>query len=87
MTQLESDYDVESCHFRYTKVVYVKIDAFRMFLIYPGGNNKNSRVPKRRLWNDPVIDKPFTAEKVFVFNISGAKINIVPEGLARKRYF
>jgi hypothetical protein len=82
MTQMDGDYDVDNCTFRQTKLVFVRLDGYNLYLSYP---HPRFRIPKRRLYNDP----PIATEMIFVqhkvFSISGAQVAIVPDGLAQRR--
>jgi len=82
MTQMDGDYDVATCHFRQTRVVFVRLDESNLYLSYP---HPRHRIPKRRLWSDPVVNMEHMFVRHKVYSISGAEISIVPVGLAKKR--
>lgn len=76
------EYDAFSFHLRNTKSIFVRLDGPNLLISHP---HPRHRIPKRRLWDDPLI----TSDIIFIrhshYNIYGAKVEIVPTGLAKKR--
>lgn len=76
-------YDPDNYHLGMMKSVYVKLDGSRLKV-----SNVANRVPKRSMWNEPVIDKKqLIVTRNRTFNLSGCRVEMLPKGLARKRYF
>lgn len=48
-------------------------------------SHTKSKVPKRALWNESKIKPHFTHHRVY--NLLGAKVTLLPEGLAKKRHW
>lgn len=84
MNEYQGKYDVHSYHIRATHCVYVKLEGSTLTL----SSTNSTRIPKRSMWNEKLqnIDKiKFTHHRIF--NMAEARIKLLPEGLARKRYW
>ncbi|CAG7729362.1 unnamed protein product [Allacma fusca] len=82
MTEFEGEYDPFTCHVGLTRIVFVRLEGFTLYVSYP---HPKHRIPKRPLWNDVPISSEITFVRHNVYNISGATVFIAPERLARKR--
>lgn len=81
MNEINS-YDPSNFHISMTRPVHVKLDGAVLKIF-----NTNHRIPKRSMWNETPIDKKsitFTQHRVY--NLIDCRIEMVPTGLARKRY-
>lgn len=76
------NYDPLTFSFNLTTAVYVRLDGSVLKL-----SATNARIPKRRLWNEPPIDR---SKIVFhdhrSYDLSDARIELLPLGLAKKRW-
>ncbi|TDG53065.1 hypothetical protein AWZ03_000608 [Drosophila navojoa] len=76
-------YDPNTFSFSMTRSVYVRLDGTILKL-----SGTNARIPKRRMWNEKPIDRN---KIVFVdhrtYDMRDARIELLPVGLARKRFF
>ncbi|XP_055840643.1 uncharacterized protein LOC129908277 isoform X3 [Episyrphus balteatus] len=82
MNEIHS-YDPGNFHVSMTKSVYVKLDGSMLRI-----SNTTAHVSKRQMWNEPAIDrKTITFTRHRTFNLLGCRIEMLPRGLARKRYF
>ncbi|XP_055912758.1 uncharacterized protein LOC129946552 isoform X2 [Eupeodes corollae] len=82
MNEIHS-YDPGNYHVSMTKSVYVKLDGSMLRI-----SNTTAHVSKRQMWNEPPIDrKTITFTRHRTFNLLGCRIEMLPRGLARKRYF
>ncbi|XP_069968035.1 uncharacterized protein [Bactrocera oleae] len=76
-------YDPLTYHITQTNSVYLRLDG-----TYLRVSTTTARIPKRIMWNEPPIDIKhvhFTSHRVF--NLLGCNVELLPLGLARKRYF
>ncbi|XP_018787857.1 PREDICTED: uncharacterized protein LOC108968336 isoform X2 [Bactrocera latifrons] len=76
-------YDPLTYHITQTNSVYLRLDG-----TYLRVSTTTARIPKRIMWNEPPIDIKhvhFTSHRVF--NLLGCSVELLPLGLARKRYF
>ncbi|CAL8124139.1 unnamed protein product [Orchesella dallaii] len=80
---IETDiYSPLTHHLRSTKVVFIRIHGYNLLVSYPHSKHK---IPKRRLWNDPIINTDHMFVRHTQYNLHGSKIEIVPIGLSKKR--
>ncbi|XP_037953370.1 uncharacterized protein LOC119683624 isoform X2 [Teleopsis dalmanni] len=78
-----NSYDPDKFQISMTKTVYVKLEGTMLKI-----SNSLARIPRRALWNEPPIDHKiilFTNRRSY--NLLGCRIELLPLGLARKRYF
>ncbi|KAH8415554.1 hypothetical protein KR222_004593, partial [Zaprionus bogoriensis] len=78
-----NSYDPLTFSFNLTRSVYVRLDGGILKL-----SGTNARIPKRRMWNEPPIDRSkilFTDHRSY--DLRNARIELLPLGLAKKRYF
>ncbi|XP_020717892.1 uncharacterized protein LOC101453123 isoform X2 [Ceratitis capitata] len=76
-------YDPLTYHISQTNSVYLRLDG-----TYLRVSTTNARIPKRIMWNETPIELKhihFTSHRVF--NLLGCSVELLPLGLARKRYF
>ncbi|XP_011180596.2 uncharacterized protein Tex2_1 isoform X1 [Zeugodacus cucurbitae] len=76
-------YDPLTYHISQTNSVYLRLDG-----TYLRVSTTTARIPKRIMWNEQPIDIKhihFTSHRVF--NLLGCSVELLPLGLARKRYF
>lgn len=81
MNEIDS-YDPEHYHISMTRSVYVRLEGSILYIF-----NTNSRINKRAAWNENPIDMKtilFTNQRVF--DLYQSRIELLPIGLARKRY-
>lgn len=74
-------YDPNTFSFNLTRAVYIRLDGNVLKL-----SGTNARIPKRRMWNEPAIDRSkilFTDHRSY--DLSDARIELLPLGLAKKR--
>ncbi|XP_044731430.1 testis-expressed protein 2 isoform X2 [Chrysoperla carnea] len=85
MNEYPVRYDVNTYHIGDTHSVYVRLYGSKLILSVGDG----IRVPKRAMWNESAMPHlhliKFTRHRVF--NMIGAKVRLLPQGLARKRYW
>lgn len=75
-------YDPLTYHISQTNSVYLRLDG-----TYLRVSTTNARIPKRIMWNETPIELKhihFTSHRVF--NLLGCSVELLPLGLARKRY-
>lgn len=76
-----SSYDPNTFSFNLTRAVYIRLDGSVLKL-----SGTNARIPKRRMWNEPPIERCkvlFTDHRSY--DLSEARIELLPLGLAKKR--
>ncbi|XP_020816975.1 testis-expressed protein 2 isoform X1 [Drosophila serrata] len=76
-------YDPNTFSFTLTRSVYVRLDGCILKM-----SGTNARIPKRRMWNEPPIDRNkilFTDHRSY--DLRDCRIELLPLGLARKRFF
>ncbi|XP_043951075.1 testis-expressed protein 2 isoform X1 [Drosophila biarmipes] len=82
MNELNS-YDPNTFSFSLTRAVYVRLDGCILKM-----SGTNARIPKRRMWNEPPIDRKkilFTDHRSY--DLRDCRIELLPLGLANKRFF
>ncbi|XP_044313905.1 testis-expressed protein 2 isoform X2 [Drosophila rhopaloa] len=82
MNEINS-YDPNTFSFSLTRAVYVRLDGCILKM-----SGTNARVPKRRMWNEPPIDRNkilFTDHRSY--DLRDCRIELLPLGLANKRFF
>ncbi|KAL5293475.1 TEX2 family protein [Megaselia abdita] len=78
-----NNYDPNNYHISMTRSVYIKLEGSSLRIA-----NTTARVPKREMWNEVPTDvNKLIFTNVRVYNLLGSKIEMLPRGLARKRYF
>ncbi|XP_054732223.1 uncharacterized protein LOC129240455 isoform X1 [Anastrepha obliqua] len=76
-------YDPVTFHITQTNSVYLRLDGTILRV-----STTLARIPKRVMWNEQPIDIKhihFTGHRIF--NLLGCNVELLPLGLARKRYF
>lgn len=76
------DYDASGFHLRNTKSVFVRLNGPNLLISFP---HPRHHIPKRRLWNDPLINNDIIFVQHQHYNMHGAKVEIVPTELPKKR--
>ncbi|KMY98508.1 uncharacterized protein LOC6737355 isoform X2 [Drosophila simulans] len=82
MNEINS-YDPNTFSFSLTRAVYVRLDGSILKM-----SGTNARIPKRRMWNEPPIDRHkilFTDHRSY--DLRDCRIELLPLGLANKRFF
>lgn len=78
-----NSYDPDNYHLGMMKSVFVKLDGTRLKV-----SNVANRVPKRSMWNETVVDKrSMIVTMNRTFDLRNCRVEMMPKGLARKRYF
>ncbi|XP_026833992.1 uncharacterized protein LOC6545478 isoform X2 [Drosophila erecta] len=78
-----TSYDPNMFSFSLTRAVYVRLDGSILKM-----SGTNARIPKRRMWNEPPIDRHkilFTDHRSY--DLRDCRIELLPLGLANKRFF
>ncbi|KAJ8915161.1 hypothetical protein NQ315_000413 [Exocentrus adspersus] len=73
-------YDPTTYHISQTQSVYLRLQGNLLRISHSKG-----KVPKRAMWNEPDIKMNFSHHRIY--NLLGAKISLLPEGLAKKRHW
>ncbi|XP_056641762.1 testis-expressed protein 2 isoform X3 [Diorhabda sublineata] len=71
-------YNPETYHIFGTQSVFLRLQGNMLRI-----SHAKNKVPKRAMWNEPEIKANFTQHRVY--NLLGAKISLLPEGLTRIR--
>ncbi|XP_016999991.2 testis-expressed protein 2 isoform X1 [Drosophila takahashii] len=82
MNEINS-YDPNTFSFTLTRAVYVRLDGCILKM-----SGTNARIPKRRMWNEPPIDRHkilFTDHRSY--DLRDCRIELLPLGLANKRFY
>lgn len=78
-----NNYDPDNYHLGMMKSVFIKLDGARLKL-----TNVANRVPKRSMWNEQVVEKKHLIMTMSrTFDLRNCRVEMMPKGLARKRYF
>ncbi|EDW73272.2 uncharacterized protein Dwil_GK17462 [Drosophila willistoni] len=78
-----NSYDPNTFSFSLTRSVYVRLDGTVLKM-----SGTNAKIPKRRMWNEMPIDRAkvlFTDHRSY--DLKDCRIELLPVGLAKKRYF
>ncbi|XP_034939124.1 testis-expressed protein 2 [Chelonus insularis] len=78
LNELPYNYDPENYHVARTNSVYFKLEGESLRVM-----ETRTRIPKRAVWNEPQPTAKFTRKRVY--SLAGAKVELLPEGLTRKR--
>ncbi|XP_020295905.1 testis-expressed protein 2 [Pseudomyrmex gracilis] len=78
LNELPYTYDPHNYHVARTKSVYFSLEGSTLRV-----TETRMRVPKRTVWDEPKRKFKFTRKRVY--NIVGAKVELLPEGLIRRR--
>ncbi|XP_018562200.1 testis-expressed protein 2-like isoform X2 [Anoplophora glabripennis] len=73
-------YNPNTYHISQTQSVYLRLQGNLLRI-----SHSKSKVPKRAMWNEPDIKMNFSHHRIY--NLLGAKIGLLPEGLAKKRHW
>ncbi|VEN41332.1 unnamed protein product [Callosobruchus maculatus] len=76
-------YDPASYHISKTQSVWVRLQGNLLRLSHA----KNHKVSKRAMWNEPTQQQPTAFTHHRIYNMIGAKITLLPVGLAKKRHW
>lgn len=71
-------YNPQTYHIFGTQSVFLRLQGNMLRI-----SHAKNKVPKRAMWNEPEIKANFTQHRVY--NLLGAKISLLPEGLTRIR--
>lgn len=80
MNELPDNYNPLTYHICQTQSVYLRLQGNLLKI----GNTTQTKVPKRAMWNQPEI-KVNSLSFNRVYNLTGAKVTLLPEGLTRIR--
>lgn len=78
MNEYPNVYNPNMYHISQTQSVYLRLQGNLLRM-----SHSKSKVPKRAMWNEPDIKMNFSHHRIY--NLLGAKITLLPEGLAKKR--
>ncbi|KAJ8942024.1 hypothetical protein NQ318_002778 [Aromia moschata] len=67
-------------HISKTQSVYLRLQGNLLRMSHSKG-----KVPKRAMWDEHEIKPNFTHQRIY--NLLGAKVNLLPEGLSKKRHW
>ncbi|XP_017152421.2 testis-expressed protein 2-like isoform X1 [Drosophila miranda] len=82
MNEIDS-YDPHTFSFHLTRSIYVRLDGCILNM-----SGTQARIPKRCMWNEHPIDSKkvlFTDHRSY--DLRDCRVELLPEGLAKKRYF
>ncbi|KAL1494416.1 hypothetical protein ABEB36_010018 [Hypothenemus hampei] len=71
-------YDPAVYHISHTQSVFLRLQGNLLRI-----SHSKSKVPKRAMWNEHEIKATFTHHRIY--NLLGAKVSLLPEGLAKVR--
>ncbi|XP_015124219.1 testis-expressed protein 2 [Diachasma alloeum] len=78
LNELPRHYDPENYHVARTNAVYFKLEGETLRIM-----ETRTRVPKRAIWNETQPTARFTRKRVY--SLVGATVELLPEGLTRRR--
>ncbi|XP_046820286.1 testis-expressed protein 2 [Vespa crabro] len=78
LNELPYIYDPQNYHVARTKSVYFRLEGETLRIM-----ETRMRIPKRAVWDEPKHKLKFTRRRTY--NLAGAKIELLPEGLIRRR--
>jgi len=78
LNELPYTYDPHNYHVARTKSVFFSLEGGMLRIM-----ETRMKVPKRTVWDEPKRKFKFTKKRVY--NLAGAKIELLPEGLIRRR--
>lgn len=78
LNELPYLYDPQNYHVARTKSVYFRLEGETLRIM-----ETRIRIPKRAVWDEPKHKLKFTRRRTY--NLAGAKIELLPEGLIRRR--
>lgn len=78
LNELPYLYDPQNYHVARTKSVYFRLEGETLRIM-----ETRMRIPKRAVWDEPKHKLKFTRRRTY--NLAGAKIELLPEGLIRRR--
>lgn len=79
LNELPYTYDPHNYHVARTKSVFFNLEGGVLRVM-----ETRMKVPKRAVWDEPKRKYKFTRKRVY--NLIGAKVELLPEGLTRRRY-
>lgn len=79
LNELPYTYDPHNYHVARTKSVFFSLEGGVLRVM-----ETRMKVPKRAVWDEPKRKYKFTRKRVY--NLVGAKVELLPEGLTRRRY-
>lgn len=78
LNELPYTYDPHNYHVARTKSIFFSLEGGVLRIM-----ETRMKVPKRAVWDEPKRKYKFTRKRVY--NLNGAKIELLPEGLTRRR--
>lgn len=79
LNELQYTYNPNDYHVARTKSVFFSLEGGMLRIM-----ETEMRVPKRAVWDEPKRRYKFTKKRIY--NLTGAKIELLPDGLIRRRY-
>lgn len=76
------NYQCYTFHLRKTRAVFVRLDGPNLLISHP---HPKHVIPKRRLWNDPIIQSEIIFVRHEHYNLFGSKVEIVPVDVPEKK--
>ncbi|GJQ83917.1 hypothetical protein Trydic_g19855 [Trypoxylus dichotomus] len=80
MNEYPEEYDPLTYHVSQTQPVYLRLQGNFLKV-----SHTRQKIPKRAMWNEPEHKFVFTRHRIY--NLLGAKVLLLPEGLARIRHW
>lgn len=79
MNEYPEEYNPLTYHVSQTQAVYLRLQGNFLKV-----SHTRQKIPKRAMWNEPDYKQVFTRHRIY--NLQGAKVMLLPDGLARVRY-
>lgn len=79
MNEYPEIYNPQTYHICQTQSVYVRLQGNLLRI-----SHTRSKIPKRAMWNESKHKLQFTEHRIY--NLIGAKITLLPEGLNKRRF-
>lgn len=79
MNEYPDVYNPHTYHISATQSVFLKLKGNFLRV-----SHTRSKIPKKSVWNEPELNVSLTHHRIY--NLLGAKISILPDGLARGKY-
>ncbi|KAK9752721.1 hypothetical protein QE152_g4042 [Popillia japonica] len=78
MNEYPEEYNPLTYHVSQTQAVYLRLQGNFLKV-----SHTRQKIPKRAMWNEPDYKQVFTRHRIY--NLQGAKVMLLPDGLARVR--
>ncbi|XP_022917280.2 testis-expressed protein 2 isoform X1 [Onthophagus taurus] len=80
MNEFPDEYDPQTYHVMDTQSVYLRLQGNFLRI-----SNTKHKIPKRAMWNENEHKATFSAHRIY--NLLDAKINLLPDGITKIRYW